>query len=324
MPSPNDPPPATVAVSVVLLAYNSARYLPVCLDELARSRGVDLEILVVDNASRDNSAALARAHPAVTRVIETGRNLGCAGGNNVGWRAATHPLVVFLNPDCCVERDTVRIMADALLQDDTIGIVGARLYYPHSHRVQHAGGVLHPNAMAEHPGVNALDEGQFDEDKDVDFVTGALVAVRRADIEALGGLDEDFFPAYYEETDLCWRLRASGRRVRYLSAAIGYHWESVELGLFSPALVRMSYRSRMIFVVKNLLWRRFFTEFLPFETRWFFGPFARGFRRQVLISYASGAFFALRCLLRLRRRPRGVPARLPARPQQPATTTDHR
>lgn len=306
-PSAADPVP----VSVVVLAYNSARYLPVCLEELGRSRGVRLEVIVVDNASRDDSAAVAKAHPVVSRVIETGRNLGCAGGNNVGWRASTHPIVVLLNPDCCVERDTLRLMAEALLQDDTIGMAGAKLYYPHSHRVQHAGGILHLNAMAEHPGVNEVDEGQFGEDRDVDFVTGALVAVRRADLESLGGFDEEYFPAYYEETDLCWRLRASGRRVRYLAGAVGYHWESVELGLFSPALVRMSYRSRMIFVVKNLWGRRFFTEFLPFESRWFFGPFARGFRGPVLRSYAGGAFFAFKCFLRLRRRPRGVPARLP-------------
>ncbi|MBX3729827.1 MAG: glycosyltransferase family 2 protein [Candidatus Sumerlaeia bacterium] len=302
------PPPK---VSAVVLAYNSARFLPVCLDELARSRGVELEVLVVDNASRDDSAAVAKAHPTAPRVIEPGRNLGCAGGNNVGWRAATHPIIVFVNPDCAVERDTLRLLAEALEADPTVGAAGGKLYYPHSRRIQHAGGILHPNAMAEHPGVNQPDTGQFDADRDVDYVTGALLAMRRADLEALGGMDEDFFPAYYEETDLCWRLRMSGRRVRYVAAAVGYHWESVELGLFSPALVRMSYRSRMIFAVKNLVGGRRLAEFVRFETTWFFGPHARGFRGPVIRSYLAGIGFALRCMARLSRRPAGVRDRLP-------------
>jgi glycosyltransferase involved in cell wall biosynthesis len=294
------PPPK---VSAVVLAYNSARFLPVCLDELARSRGVELEVIVVDNASRDESAAIATAHPTAPRVIEPGRNLGCAGGNNVGWRAARHPIVVFVNPDCAVERDTLRLLAETLEADPTIGAAGGKLYYPHSRRIQHAGGVLHPNAMAEHPGVNQPDTGQFDADRDVDYVTGALLAMRRADLEGLGGMDEDFFPAYYEETDLCWRLQESGRRVRYVAAA-------VELGLFSPALVRMSYRSRMIFAVKNLLGGRRLVEFLRFEASWFFGPHARGFRGPVIRSYLAGLVFALRCAGRLRRRPAGVRDRL--------------
>lgn len=299
-------------VSVVILSFNSACYLPVCLEEVSRSRGVELEVLVVDNASRDNSVELAKKHPAVTRVIETGRNLGCAGGNNVGWRAASHPYIVFLNPDCAVEPGALRALVQPLADDPTIGMTGARLYYPNSRRIQHAGGKLHPNAMAEHPGVGTEDtQGAYAADRDVDFVTGALIGVRRADLEALGGLDEEFFPAYYEETDLCSRLRASGRRVRYVAAAVGYHWESVELGRLSPSLVRMSYRSRIRFVVKNATLGSFLAGFLPFETRWFLGPHARGFRLPVLRSYASGALFALRCLIRFRRRPAGLRPRLP-------------
>lgn len=298
-------------VSVVVLSYNSAKYLPVCLEELARSRGANLEVIVVDNASRDESATIARSHPAVDKLLALESNLGCAGGNNAGWREATKPIVVFLNPDCVVERDSIRAMADVLNSEPQVGITGAKLYYPNTHKIQHFGGVLHPNAMAEHPEVNELDEGQFTGDRDCDYVTGAFVAVRRAEIEALGGFDEEFFPAYYEESDLCHRLRASGKCVRLVARAIGYHWESVELGMFSPALVRMSYRSRMIYVVKNMTGLDFFRRFLPFETKWFIGPFARGFRRQVLRSYVSGALFALRCLIRLRLRPRGIRTRLP-------------
>lgn len=305
MPSP--------AVSVVILTYNSAAFLPLCLEELGRSRGVELEVIVVDNNSKDDSAALAQSHPLVNRVIQTGANLGYSGGNNVGWRAAKHPSLVLLNPDCCVTRNAIRQLVQPLLDDPTIGVTGAKLYYPNSRRIQHAGGIRHPNAMSEHRGAFRIDDGLWDTDMDVDYVTGALIGMRRAEMEALGGLDEDFHPAYYEESDLAWRFQLSGRRVRYVASAVGYHWESPGLELNSPRFVRTSYRSRMIWLIKNYSLRQWALEFLPFEWRWFWGPFARGFRRQVLRSYLSGAVFAARCLLRRHRRPPNVEKRLPAR-----------
>ncbi len=304
------PDDAPLAVSVVILTFNSARYLPVCLDELARSRDVELEVIVVDNDSGDGSADIAEAHPSVTKTIRTGANLGCAGGNNVGWRAATHPIIVMLNADCAVEPDTVRRMAEPLASDPTIGLTGAKLLYPNTRTIQHAGGILHPNFMAEHYGMGELDEGQWDEDRDVDFVTGALIAFRRADIAALGGLDEEFFPAYFEETDLCFRFRASGRRVRYIAGAVGYHWESVGVGLLSPRFLKLLFRGRMIFAVKNLTFATFWTRFCPFELKWLMRPGEKKYRRAIIQSYGFGVIFALRCLLRLNRRPRGVFPRL--------------
>ncbi|MCB2155104.1 glycosyltransferase family 2 protein [bacterium] len=299
------------AVSVVILSYNSAEFLPVCLEELGRSRGVELEVIVVDNNSRDDSEAIARAHPLVDKTIQTGGNLGYSGGNNVGWREASHPYLVFLNPDCCVTRDALRSLIRPLIDDPTIGITGAKLYYPHSRKIQHAGGIRHPNAMSEHHGAFQIDDGQWDEDADVDYVTGALIGIRREEMEALGGFDEEFHPAYYEESDLAVRMQRSGRRVRYVASSVGYHWESPGLELNSPRFVRTSYRSRMIWLVKNYSLAQLLFVFLPFEWRWFWGPFACGFRKPVIRSYVSGAVFAAKCALRLRRRPPNVRNRIP-------------
>jgi GT2 family glycosyltransferase len=165
--------------------------------------------------------------------------------------------------------------------------------------------------MAEHVGMGEEDLGQFDADRDVAYVTGAAMALRRADLEALGGMDEEFFPAYYEETDLCTRLRRSGLRVVCVGAALGWHHESVGLARGSSRFVETSYRRRIVYVVKNYSAGEWLARFWPFELRWVLGPHARGFRGPWARSLAWGAVFAVKCLLRFNRRPGGVHARLP-------------
>lgn len=303
---PTDDTPSTKpAVTVVILAYNSGEFMAGCLDALARSRGVDLEIICIDNASVDNSHDIATNHPAAPKAIRSESNLGFSGGNNLALPHITHPIVVFINPDCRVMPDTVAHLVRPLLEEDQVGACGARLLYPNTNRIQHAGGILHPNAMGEHHGTNEADGDNFHRDKDVDFVTGALIAFRTMDFRRLGGFDPEFWPAYYEETDLCWRLRREGRKIRYVAGAMAYHWESPGLVKMSRRFVATSYRSRMVFLVKNYTVAQWLTEFLPFEAKWFMGPFARGFRLAVVRSYVAGSMFALKCLLRCSRRPRG-------------------
>lgn len=277
-----------------------------CLDALAQSQRVRLEVICIDNASADRSHEIAEKHPAVTKAIRSPRNLGYSGGNNLGWRAGTAPFVIFINPDCRVMPDTLANLVAPMAMRDDIAVCGARLLYPNTRTIQHAGGILHPNAMCEHFGTNQEDSPEFHTSKEVSYVTGALIAFRRDDLERLGGFDEEYWPAYYEETDLCWRLRKQGRKVWYNADAIAYHWESPGLRKNSARFVRTSYRSRIRFIIKNYTAGEVLTLFLPFEARWFLGPFAKGFRLQTLRSYASGVLFALKCLARLSRRRRSA------------------
>lgn len=289
-------------VSVVVLAYNSERYMRGCLESLARSRGPRIEVLCIDNASKDRSHELAQKHRVTTVAVRSEENLGYSGGNNLGWRMAKAPIVVFINPDCYVQFDTLAKLIEPLRRDPRIALTGAKLLYPHTSTIQHAGGILHPNAMCEHHGFNLEDGPEWCGDADCDYVTGALIAIRREDLEALGGFDEDYRPAYYEETDWCWRLRKAERRIVCVRGAIGYHYESPGLVKNSARFVRTSYRSRIRFVIKNYSVGELLGTFLPFELKWFFGPFAKGFRLATLRSYAEGAAFALKCLVRFSRR----------------------
>jgi GT2 family glycosyltransferase len=302
-PEPADspiPPKATV----VVLAYNSARFMEGCLDALRRTRGVAIEVICVDNASSDESHAIAESHPATTRAVRLEKNLGYSGGNNVGWRLGSAPYVIFINPDCRVLPETLAALLAPLDEDPTIAVTGALLYYPNSSNIQHAGGIIHPNGMCEHYGPKPEHGTDWHTSKDVDYVTGALIAFRRSDLESLGGFDEEYWPAYYEETDLCHRLKRQGKRIRYVAEAVAYHWESPGLTRDSKQFVRTSYRSRMRFIVKNHGLGELLFRVLPFEVRWFFGPYAKGFRWEMLRSYGAGILFALKCCARMSRRAR--------------------
>lgn len=302
-PGPASPPPR---ISVVILCYHSEGHIPHCLDALAQQRFENFEVIVVENASGDCAAAVAREHPLRPRVIEAERNLGCAGGNNLGWRAARGEVVVFLNPDCVVEPEFLEAVSRPLFENQSVGLTGAKLYYPNTRILQHAGCILHPNAMTENRGNGEQDTGRFDTDEEVDFVTGAAIAARRETLESLGGFDEEFFPAYYEETDLCTRMQRQGLAVLYVPRAVGYHLESPTLGKGSARFNRMVYRARQIYLVKNKGIGEWLTNVLPFEWHWLRQPYSKGFRWAVFRSYFQGARFALRCLARWNRRPPGV------------------
>lgn len=284
----------TPTVAVVILSYRSAGYLGPCLAALAADPdGRTAEIVVVDNASLDGSVAVARSHARrlglPVAVIASPANRGCAGGNNVGWRATAAPVVVFLNPDAMVRAGCIAALAQPLLSDPSIGATGTKIFWPGTDLIQHAGGRVYPNGMTDHWGKMESDRGQHDIPRDCDYVTGAGFAVRRDTLEALGGFDEDYFPAYFEELDLCTRIRRRlGLRVSYRPDAVLDHHESVSLGADSPRFRRMYQRMRMIYLLKNAGFGGL-ARAARFERWWMtHEPTARGRRLEQLPAYAWG------------------------------------
>lgn len=283
--------------SIVILTWNSSRFIDTCLESLSKQTLNDFELIMVDNNSSDNTLKAIENSPwrsVVTRVIPMGKNLGCAGGNNVGWRASTGDIIIFLNPDTVVAKKWLEELIKPLRENEEIVITGCKIYYPNSHMIQHAGGVLHPNAMAEHRGRDEEDRGQYDKMEEVDYVTGASIAVKREFLEEVGGLDEDFYPAYYEETDLCWKARQEGKKVVYIPSALLYHWEMPGLEKFTPRFYYTFYKMRIRFIIKNFSLRRILFEYIPFELKWMTRePAARGFRLCQIRAWIQGIWFLI-------------------------------
>ncbi|MBI5305254.1 MAG: glycosyltransferase family 2 protein [Chloroflexi bacterium] len=251
--------------SVVVLVWNGARFLDACLRALL-DQDASAEIVVVDNASTDDSVSIVQKFVPRVCLVRNDHNLGFAGGNNIGIRATTGEIVVLLNQDTAVKPGWLRAIADTFA-DPGIGIVGCKALYPDGRGIQHAGGVVQPaTAWTHHIGWGEQDQGQYDTLTEPDYVTGAAFGIRRQVLERLGGLDEKFHPAFYEEVDCCYRARRAGFRVVYQPRAVLDHYETATLPAASHARVLAYHRNRVRFVLRH--WNaRELAEFFSAEHR---------------------------------------------------------
>ena len=240
--------------AVLVLSWNAAEALLACHASLAAQQRPPELTLVVDNGSLDGVAdQVAATFPGVT-LIRNPQNLGFAGGMNTGLRAlqalAEPPeAVVLLNQDTQVDPDWLAAILAPLEADPAVAAVGCKIRYPDG-RLQHAGIALDSRSIVRHLGWHEPDSGQYDTEHDCDYVTGAALALRMSALAMVGLLDEGYSPAYFEDLDLCWRLRRAGYRVVYAPTATLAHHESLSL---RDEVSRSAYynRGRLRFVLKS-------------------------------------------------------------------------
>jgi len=251
--------------SVIVLAWNGREYLEACLSAVFAQDYPDFEVIVVDNGSTDGSADFVAERFPQARLIRNERNLGFAAGNNVGLRAATGDVLVLLNQDTQVRPGWLGALLSAF-DDETVGIAGCKILYPDGRTLQHAGGYFEwPSGLSFHYGGNEEDQGQYDTVREVGYVTGAAMGIRRAVLETVGWLDEDFFPGYFEDTDLCYRARAAGYKVLYIPSAVLVHHESASFARTSVGKPYSVFRGRWRFILKHFTPQQVISEFIPFQ-----------------------------------------------------------
>jgi GT2 family glycosyltransferase len=250
-------------ITVVVVSFNHASSLESCLFALRNSENVNLEVVVVDNGSQDESAAVACRTGAL--VVRTGENLGFAGAFNLGWRLGTGEIVVSVNPDVAVSPSALFELQQGCLEHQNCAVVGGKLLDWSGTAIQHAGGTIGENFCTDHIGRGEKPDA-WEQPASVDYVTGALMAVKRKVLEAVGGLDVSFWPAYYEETDLCIRIRQLGYDVLYWPWASGRHGEASTLGSESEEFFRAYHKGRLRFTGRHLL-PRYIVRFVRAELR---------------------------------------------------------
>ncbi len=217
-------------VTAVVVNWNAGDHLGHCLEALvAQSEDVDLDVVVVDNASSDDSLQAADRFGSAVRVIQTGENLGFGRAANRGIAATCRPFVAVLNPDVSLRPGALRRMVDFLAHEETAGLVGPRLLNTEGRVMASCG--KPPNLSGEvcrkfllhlvFPFLNFRRQ-RHRRRAEVGWVAGACFVARRTALEAVGGMDEAIF-MYYEDVDLCLRLRQAGWRVFYLPEAQGGH-----------------------------------------------------------------------------------------------------
>ncbi|MCC7359782.1 MAG: glycosyltransferase family 2 protein [Anaerolineales bacterium] len=214
------------SVCTLILNTNRRADTLACLASLAASTYANNTIIVLDNASTDGSpAAIRAAYPSV-RVVALPENRGYAGNNNVGLTlalASGADWALVLNEDTLLAPDCVAQLAAAGAADARIGLAGPLVYHADEPTViQSAGGMLDPAWRARHLGQNAPDQGQYSAARDVNWLSGCALFVRRAVLEQVGLLDASYF-YFWEETEWCLRAARAGWRIRHVPAARLWH-----------------------------------------------------------------------------------------------------
>ncbi len=215
--------PDSPRLSIVIPNWNGAHHLPTCLDALRRQTVPDLEIIVVDNASEDNSRELlATDYPAV-RVIALPENRGFTGACNTGMQAATGPFVALLNNDTEVDPGWAAAVLDAFDRYPDAGMVASKmLLFNERDRLHTAGDYYRVDGRLGNRGVWERDEGQYDREEYVFSACGGSAVYRRGMLDEIGLLDDDFFFSA-EDMDLAWRAQLAGYRCIYTPHAVVYH-----------------------------------------------------------------------------------------------------
>lgn len=243
-------------VAVLVLNWNGWRDTRACLASVRQLAYPNVSTYLVDNGSTDGSAGRCAVEFPWVRVIRNEDNLGFAGGNNVGIRRALADgadYVLLLNNDTVVEPTMLAHLVSAGEQSAGIGMVGPKIYYESDRRrIWFAGGRITAPGRIGHYGWNQLDHGQCDEPREVDFITGCALLIKRAVFERIGCLAPEFF-LLFEETDFCARARRHGFQCWYEPRATLYHKVSASFGGFSPDYYYYFSRNYLLFQERNMV-----------------------------------------------------------------------
>ncbi len=220
---------SSAQVSIILVFFNKAPLSFLCLQSLLRNADVDFELIIIDNASSDEtSQLLQRINGAV--IERNAENLGFVKAVNQGVGLASAPHILLLNNDAQLETEALSAALTTLQSDTSIGAVGAKIKLLDG-SLQEAGSIIFNDGSCRGYGRgDDPDAPPYRFRRDVDYCSGAFLLFRRADFDALNGFDEAYAPAYYEESDFCVRLRKKGLRTVYEPAAAILHYEFASSG----------------------------------------------------------------------------------------------
>ncbi len=218
-------------VSIVIPVFNKLDVTLRCLLALVATScdGIAVEVIVVDDGSRDRTAEAIQSVPGL-RFVGDGINRGFVGACNLGAAQARGRYLHFLNNDTAVREGWLAALLDRFEDDAPVGIVGSKLIYPDG-TLQEAGGIVWRDATGWNYGRGGDPrDARYEYARPVDYCSGASILIRADLFRALGGFDARYAPAYYEDADLCFAVRAKGYRVIYEPRSEVVHFEGATSG----------------------------------------------------------------------------------------------
>lgn len=238
-------------VIVVILNWNNWVDTLDCVESCRRLTWPNFKILIVDNGSTDGSETIFKEHCPDAVIIQTGSNLGFAGGNNIGiHHAVAHgaEFVWLLNNDAVADPEALTMLVEAMKADSASAVAGSKIYYHEEpQRIWFAGGIWERGRLRlRQRGAGRLDRGELDRQCQVGSVSGCSMLVRTSAIVEIGLLDEGYF-LYWEDTDWCARASEHGYRVLFVPASRVWHKVSATVATHSQLQYYYNTRNGIIF-----------------------------------------------------------------------------
>jgi GT2 family glycosyltransferase len=256
-------------VSIVTVNYNQAALTCALIESLQKVTYPDVEVIVVDNGSpQDATEVITLSYPHV-KFVRTEKNLGFAGGNNLGIGVSTGKYLLFLNNDTEVDRGFLEPMVHVFETHPKAGAASSKILYHDSDGIiQYAGSTcVNPfTGRNTRVGFMEKDNGQHDRLRTTDLAHGAAMMVPRSVIEKVGMMPEFFF-LYYEEIDWCESIKKAGYQIYFVPASKVYHKESMSVGKNSTLKTYYMTRNRLLFMrrhtsgIKKMFWVLFYITF---------------------------------------------------------------
>ena len=215
-------------LSIIIPVYNEWEYTVNCLKSICENTQADYEVIVVDDASRDETTKVL-SKVRNLHLIKNDENVGFLESCNRGAKASRGAYILFLNNDAMVTKGWLTPMLETIGRED-VGAVGSKLIY-HDGTLQEAGGVVWNDGSCLNFGRwDDPEKPEYNYTKEVDYCSGACLLVKKKLFDKIGGFDERFKPGYYEDTDLCFSLSILGYKVIYQPMSVVVHVEGVTSG----------------------------------------------------------------------------------------------
>ena len=250
------------SLAIIIVTFNSTKEIGGCLRSLiGHTDPFPTTITIVDNASTDGTAAFVRSHFPSVQVIESAENVGFSRANNLGIRATDSEYVLLMNPDTEAPPGAIQTLVRGLAGQPEAAIAGARLLSERGFPELSWGSPITPWNEFKRMVFSRLYLRKVRRivrrmdrlsrlPREVGWVSGACMAIRRSDLEAVGLLDERFF-MYTEDVDLCMSMAARGRTVLYIAGAEVLHYRG-RSGPHNPALETLRQQSHVAYYEKHL------------------------------------------------------------------------
>lgn len=240
-------------VSIISINYNDATVTMAMLESLQHLTYTNYEVIIVDNASpSDNPDIIKETYPSIT-LIKSEKNLGFAGGNNLGVVVAKGAYLLFINNDTIVPSGFIEPLVATLENDASIGMVSPKIkFHWDDTLIQYAGytPMNHWTIRNNSIGYHQKDDGRFDQEGETESIHGAAMMIPKSVVDKVGTMTEIYF-LYYEEHDWAQMIKRAGFKIYYQPKSYILHKESLATGKFSPLKTYYIARNRIVFARRN-------------------------------------------------------------------------